>query len=381
MGGVQKILLEKDIEGTLDKRYLPLTGGDISGTLTIGKDLHVKNYFDIDAWTGYGTGSTRLWYDGTDRTIKSQGGATSIALKSTSTDKLATARSINGVKFDGSTDIQISAELPEMFYGIPCLKTEFPYGEWNSESTAQSDAPAINTEMQEIVKTMFTQYISHGGDYNIDSDGLEFPIILWYANYISIGTVHAYGVEVSEEELITPYSYFDIKMTLTDEEGKDGTTTVRINSSGTVTHYFYSGIRPSMSDSGRIKYTGNWEAYPEQTFEEIPEGYNSNKLTFYAQPYFTKVHDLITLNGIAQKKDTTDGTFTPGEIIGTISKELVPNRSIIIACPSDGGTFQQVKIIGKQDPPQGTTTGQILIGDTVTGKKFISFGSVCYYNF
>ena len=78
-------------------KYLPLTGGTVTGDLTIDKSLNVHEYFDINAWSGYGTGKTRLWYDGTNRIIKSQGGATSIDLKSTSTDKLATPININSM--------------------------------------------------------------------------------------------------------------------------------------------------------------------------------------------------------------------------------------------------------------------------------------------
>ena len=47
--------------------YLPLSGGTVTGATTF------NNYLKINAWSGYGTGTADIWYDGTNKTVEIDG--------------------------------------------------------------------------------------------------------------------------------------------------------------------------------------------------------------------------------------------------------------------------------------------------------------------
>ena len=55
--------IENGIESAA-KDALPLTGGTITG------DLTCNQYLNINAWSGYGTGQAKLWFDGNNKTIE-----------------------------------------------------------------------------------------------------------------------------------------------------------------------------------------------------------------------------------------------------------------------------------------------------------------------
>ena len=81
--------------------YLPLSGGTLTG------DLSLNRYLKINAWTGYGTGSASLWYNGTTETValdKKISAAGFIGNASTAS-KLSKGVNIWGQPFDGSKDV------------------------------------------------------------------------------------------------------------------------------------------------------------------------------------------------------------------------------------------------------------------------------------
>ena len=55
--------IENGIESAA-KDALPLTGGTLTG------DLTCNQYLNINAWSGYGTGQAKLWFDGNNKTIE-----------------------------------------------------------------------------------------------------------------------------------------------------------------------------------------------------------------------------------------------------------------------------------------------------------------------
>ena len=55
--------IENGIEAAT-KEALPITGGTLTG------DLTCNQYLNINAWSGYGTGQAKLWYDGNKKTVE-----------------------------------------------------------------------------------------------------------------------------------------------------------------------------------------------------------------------------------------------------------------------------------------------------------------------
>ena len=99
--------------------YLPLSGGTITG------DLSLNQYLRIKAWVGYGSGSCDMWYNGntgilhlTASNIANYHGETYIhsgnigSQSVASAAKLTTARTIWGQSFDGTGNVSGVLTLP-----------------------------------------------------------------------------------------------------------------------------------------------------------------------------------------------------------------------------------------------------------------------------
>jgi len=133
-----------------DATKLPLTGGTLTGSLTManGRDIILAattggtDMGDIVFQNGDGTEKHRL-YDGTTGLYYRLNGGTSYLLvhagnvgtyNAGSATKLATARNINGVPFDGSADITITASASTVpWTGVTGKPTRTT---WNADTTA-----------------------------------------------------------------------------------------------------------------------------------------------------------------------------------------------------------------------------------------------------
>ena len=96
---------------------LPIAGGTATG------DIYTNQYLGINAWSGYGTGNVKMWFDGTNKILDIDG-ATDINLDSykvyhtgnpqPTVAKLSTARTLTigatGKTFDGSSNVSWSLQ-------------------------------------------------------------------------------------------------------------------------------------------------------------------------------------------------------------------------------------------------------------------------------
>lgn len=58
------VWVNSSVGGGVSGDYLPIAGGTITG------DLSLNQYLRINAWSGYGSGSANIWYDGTVKQLK-----------------------------------------------------------------------------------------------------------------------------------------------------------------------------------------------------------------------------------------------------------------------------------------------------------------------
>ena len=104
--------LSQFTDDVVSGKYLPLSGGTITGNLTLNQ------YLRINAWSGYGSGSANVWYNGSTKRLLWEN-ATDMAFGTNlvihsgnigsknagSATKLQTARTIWGQSFDGTGNV------------------------------------------------------------------------------------------------------------------------------------------------------------------------------------------------------------------------------------------------------------------------------------